>query len=135
MARDRGKEVFIEREKALDSDMAKVYIVQEPMRREGLSRSMVPARDFSDAARFGEIVFVFAGTRPSADPRESIEEVCANLSKFSPDDYLIMVGHPSLQAWTAAIAARNAGGSLRILEWVGRHGDGHYEPTPLARLW
>jgi len=100
----------------------RVFVVNEPMRWDGQRRCMVRARDITPAYEFGELIFLTPGGDPPINPQESIDQMTSNLSKFNftEDDYLLPIGHPLLIAWAAAIAARMAGGKLKLLHWQSR---------------
>lgn len=96
--------------------MSRVFIVNEPLRRtdEG---TYVRHMDTSSASEFGEVVYLLPPGFPPNDPEGSLPALREKLADFSADDYLVMIGHPMLISWTAALAARAAGGKLKILQW------------------
>jgi hypothetical protein len=97
--------------------MSRIFIPHEPLRRDPESGEMVRKIDLSPAAAFGELVFLLPPGEPPRDPVPTIEILRAKLAGFQSNDYLLPVGSPLLIAWAAAIAARAAGGRLRLLQW------------------
>lgn len=103
--------------------MIKVYIVETPRRKEHAGK-LVPVRDVSDAARFGDIVYLLPAPAPSSDvpmdPAPILKQLQAGLAGFTESDYLVVgMGHPVIAAWAVAIAAMTSKGRLRLLHWDG----------------
>lgn len=108
----------------------RVFVVNEVLRRNEQG-DMVSVRDLSAAYKFGELVFLVSG-KPPLDPQPSIDTLTEKLADFTGNDYLLLIGHPALIGWAAAIAARKTGGKLNLLQWVDHMRD--YVPMR-ATLW
>lgn len=98
----------------------KVYIVEMPLRREPSTGRMVPARDVSDAARYGELVVVLPYV-PGEEFRsdEALGRLREGLKDFCPEhDHLVAgLGHPLAMAWASAIVAHACRGYYNLLYW------------------
>lgn len=96
--------------------MAKVFIVQEPMKRNDSGR-MVPIMNFKSAMEYGDIEVCLPTGRIALSPAPMIRRLNEVLKDFSDDDYLIAVGDPSAIAAAAAIASKHNRGKFKILKW------------------
>lgn len=93
-----------------------VYVVEHPERTDERG-ARVPARDLSDASRFGRIVYLLSPSE-KVYPSTTVPKLRASLAKFGEDDFLVAgIGHPLAVAWAAAIASERVGGRLRLLYW------------------
>lgn len=97
--------------------MAKVFIVQEPMRRDRETNEMVSMMDFRPAMEYGELVVCLQPGRVALSPAPMIRKLNDVLKDFSDDDYIIAAGDPSAIAAASAIASRNNRGKFHILKW------------------
>lgn len=96
--------------------MSKVYVVQRQLRRDESGR-MVFAHDFTPAENFGRIV-VLLDHSASPYATKSVCTVLHNaLCEFSDDDYLLLVGAPSLIGAAMSIAADYNDGRVKVLNW------------------
>lgn len=93
--------------------MAKVFVVQENLR-----------ADYSDAERFGEVVFMtvdeFKPINGSLRNQIVKDEIKSSLDKFTPEDFLVLTGNPTMIGYAfhhAAGAVADKGGVLNILQW------------------
>jgi hypothetical protein len=110
--------------------MAKVYVVQQPMRRvseDDVDRgyygakalgTFVPTFDMTPALEYGDIellldsgVFVGIATVPM------IRSFHEKLRDFSDDDFLILTGNPVAMGIACAVAAHYNAGAVNILQW------------------
>lgn len=113
--------------------MSRVFVVSEPLRWDEEQRAWVRSRDLSPAREHGELVFLLPpGNEGPADPAVAIATLTEKLAGFTVRDYLLPIGHPLYLAWAAAIAARAAGGRLRLLHWRPRERRYH---VVAAELW
>lgn len=96
--------------------MRRVFVVNEPLK---LSRvgEWGRAIDLRPAQSFGELVFLAPPGEPPLDPAAWLPRMRELLFTFTPDDYLLPVGHPSLIVAAAAIL-----GGLASLRVVGKTG-------------
>lgn len=101
--------------------MAKVYVLQEVMRKVGEdsngSAIMAPVMDFRRALEYGELVICLPAGRVSLTPGPTIDTLKEKLRDFSDDDYLLPVGNPGLIAVAGAIASENNRGKFKVLVW------------------
>lgn len=90
------------------------------------------AIDIRPALEWGEeIIHVMPqGFIDVAENSEAIlRRITQTLSKFSPDDYIIPVGHPIIIGWVCIAAARRIGRIPKMLHWVrARHAYDAIEP-------
>ena len=78
--------------------------------------------DYFDAERYGDLEFVTADEikpMPSSIKNSRIfAEIDAALSKFKPDDYLVLTGNPATIGYCFHKAAEATGGQpLNVLLW------------------
>lgn len=101
--------------------VSRVFVVEMPLRFDrGLGR-MVPARDLTDACRFGEIVHLLppSGEGRPFDPAPQIAELWDKLIDITEDDHIVAgMGHPLLLAAAVSIASCLTNGKLRMLHWL-----------------
>lgn len=100
---------------------SRVFIVQDQYMRHPENNSLVSKFDFSQAVRYGELVFLL---EPDANPFRPNEDVISALTDqlydFNTMDFLLLTGNPVLIGWATAIAAQMSKGSVRFLQWNGR---------------
>ncbi len=94
--------------------MSRVYVVNEPTRKDG-GKTM----DLSPAYEHGELVFLTPPGDPPMQLAAVVEAMKPFLKSFTSADYLLPVGHPMLIAAAGALAARASGGRFRMLLWRG----------------
>lgn len=88
-----------------------------------------PHIDVRPAMEYGDLeVLVQRPGEPSLAPVPLVQELRHGLRNFGPDDYLLPTGSPAVIAAAAAIAARQSGGTLRVLLWD-RHEKRYYTTT------
>lgn len=96
--------------------MPKVFITQEPMRRDQ-NGSLVPIMDFRKALEYGDPVVCLSNPKIAFTPAPMVQALKKVLKDYTDDDYLIAVGDPSAIATAAAICARNNLGRFNLLKW------------------
>jgi hypothetical protein len=80
-------------------------------------------RNFTDALRFGDLVFVTSSDLNALEssPRNAqvTSEIVRKLATFTEDDYLLLVGSPVLIGVCFHVAAINLGdaGKIKLLQW------------------
>jgi hypothetical protein len=85
----------------------KVYIVQE-----------VYGRDYLPAAKYGELIpLLTAETQIYLSATPAVRKLARSLSKFTDDDYLVLVGDPVLIGLATALAAGANRGRVKVLKW------------------
>lgn len=102
--------------------MNKVYVVQHQMRWDDEKKDLVPKFDLHPAGKFGELSFLLSPTAGPFNARSIIAELKEKLAKYTPDDYLLLVGNPCLIGWVVALAAKVTGGRIKLLQWSGKDG-------------
>lgn len=98
--------------------MGKVFIVQEPMRRNKDTGQLESMMDFHMASEYGDPVVCLSSPRVALTPGPMIQSLNKVLKDFSDEDYLICVGDPSAIAVAASICAKNNLGRYKLLKWV-----------------
>ena len=97
--------------------MSIVYVVQNTHQLDLATGILTPRFDLSSAEQFGELIFLLP---PSAKPFNServISTLKTNLTDFSNNDYLLLIGNPCLVGFAVAIAADANNGSVKLLQW------------------
>lgn len=99
----------------------RVFVVQNTHQMNESSGSLEPKFNLQPAAEFGELIFLVS---PTARPFRSevlIKEMREKLEDFSDDDYLLLIGNPSLMGFATAIAAIQNQGRVKVLQWSGKY--------------
>lgn len=99
--------------------MPRVFLTQEPLRKDRITERLTPIFDLAPARRFGKLVPVapWAFQVGETDSRELLRVVEEGLDGYEDGDYVLPVGHPALIGVTIAVAARLGGGRVRLLVW------------------
>ena len=95
---------------------SKVYIIQNVMRKypDGTYRGL----DYSQAERFGEVVFLFDGNKQVVmSPQPTIRKLKTVLKDFSDNDYLLLVGDPALIGLTCSVVSSITSGRYNMLKY------------------
>lgn len=100
-----------------DSKGPKVYIPQEPTRRDQSTGKMVSTMNFNKARQFGEPVVLCPSGPVALNTAPTVWQMKSELRGFCDDDYLIAVGDPTLQAMAAIVAAEMNRGRVKFLKW------------------
>lgn len=108
--------------------MSRVFVVQNTHRASG-TNGLSPKFDFSDAERFGELIFLLSPSARPFSPDHLVAELWEKLTDYSNDDFLLLVGNPALIGFAVAIASKINHGQVNVLQWSG----GRYVPIR-ARL-
>ena len=99
----------------------RVFIVQDQFKRHPENDALVSKFDFTEAKKFGELVFLL---KPNANPFHPNDGVVAELTDklhdYNKNDFLLLTGNPILIGWTVTIAAQANQGKVRLLQWNGR---------------
>tara|TARA_R100000656_G_scaffold52326_1_gene41651 strand:+ start:713 stop:1072 length:360 start_codon:yes stop_codon:yes gene_type:complete len=91
-----------------------VYCVQEPP---GTARG-VPKMDVMKALPFGDVKFLFTERAQLVYSTGAlVHELRKKLEKFDDEDYLLLVGDPSIIATTSAVVADINNGKFKMLKW------------------
>lgn len=97
--------------------MSKVYIIQEPLKRDFQTGEMVPVMDFRKVLEYGDPVICLNSGRVSLTPGPTIDKLREVLKNFTDDDYLVPVGDPSAMAIAMMIIGDLNRGKCKILKW------------------
>jgi len=97
-------------------DKSKVYVVQNVIRKytDGTLRSL----DYSQAERFGEVIFLFDGSKQVVmSPQPTIRKLKSLLKDFKDNDYLLLVGDPALIGLTCSVVSTISNGRYNMLKY------------------
>ena len=84
-----------------------VYIIQES-----------PGRNVLSAEKYGKLKTCLPSNRQIVlSPGPTVFKLKKALSSFSDDDYLLMMGDPSIIGVACAIASNNNRGKFKVLKW------------------
>lgn len=97
--------------------MGKVYIVQEPLKRDQESGARVPLFDFSPAAVYGELTPLLGSNRSPLSPGPLVADVRSKLKNFNDADSILAVGDPVVIGIVVAVAAQVNDGRVAVLKW------------------
>lgn len=101
-----------------------VYAVQQQMRFDQVRKELVPRfPSISKAEKWGEIFYLLSPSAHPFNPDLVLGDMHEKLSGFSDDDYLLLIGNPGLIGMSTAIAAYYNQGSVKFLQWSGRHNE------------
>lgn len=98
--------------------MPRVFVVNEPLKRDGASGEFARKYDLAPAREFGELVHMSVSGDPAEGWEEDMRRVAAG---YSDGDYLLPIGRPDMIAAAAAYVAVNArfsGFPIRVLRWT-----------------
>lgn len=96
--------------------MAKVFIVQEIMRRMD-SGQLERIHDMTPAAVYGELVVLLSHSKAALTAAPTVHELTSKLRDFSDDDFLLAVGDPVNIGIATAVAAKVNHGRVKMLKW------------------
>jgi len=97
--------------------MSRVYAPQVPSRYDAATKLWVPMINLHPATLFGEVVIMLPPNANRLHINPLVTALREQMKDFSPEDYVVAVGDPSLLAAAACIAVRKTNGLLRILKW------------------
>ena len=84
-----------------------VYVIQE-----------MPYKDILSAEEYGELVSIIEpGYQLYISPEPIVEKVRVALKNFNDEDYLLLIGDPSIIGIACAIACDINMGKLKVLKW------------------
>ncbi len=105
----------------------RVFVVQKQVIWSDLDRAYVPKFDMSTAEQYGKLVYLLGSKSSERNPLPVVQALHKQLSNYSSDDFLLLVGNPALIGWTTAIAGMYNNGIIRQLIWCVR--DRIYSPV------
>lgn len=94
-----------------------VYVIQEVMRRDQQTGSMVRVHNLKPALEFGNLTFLLDNRRFPINTAPVVAELKEKLAGYTPRDYILPVGSPAHIMIVGIIAAGVTGGKVRILKW------------------
>tara|TARA_R110002020_G_scaffold9522_5_gene37353 strand:- start:7133 stop:7483 length:351 start_codon:yes stop_codon:yes gene_type:complete len=100
----------------MSESKSKVYVIQKVLRKQpdGSFRGL----DFSQAERFGEVIFLFDGYKQVVmSPQPTIRKIKQILKHFNDNDYLVLVGDPALIGLTCSVASTISNGRYNMLKY------------------
>lgn len=101
-----------------------VYAVQQQMRFDQTRKELVPRfTSINKAERWGQILYLLSPSAHPFNPDLVLGDMHEKLSGFSDDDHLLLIGNPGLIGMATTIAAHYNGGSVKLLQWSGRHNE------------
>ena len=95
----------------------KVFVVQEPMRRDRLTQRLEPFMDLSPAAAYGDLEVLLKSRAVPLSGAPLIEKLRVKLKDFSSNDFLVLVGDTTLIAAAVLVAGKINHGSVNVLKW------------------
>lgn len=101
-----------------------VFAVQQQMRFDQVRKELVPRfTSINKAERWGQIVYLLSPSAHPFNPDLVLGDMHERLSDFSDDDHLLLIGNPGLIGMATTIAAWYNNGSVKLLQWSGRHNE------------
>lgn len=103
--------------------MSKIYVPKDPTKRDKETGNYYSPIDLKPALEHGdELVYVFdAGSHnPMLQPGPTTIEVRHALRNYCDDDYIIMIGDPTLASLVAMAASHFNAGRVNFLLWDNR---------------
>lgn len=98
----------------------KVYLVQEPLRRNPTDRSKIELKySLEPLSKFGElrVLLAWEDSRTPVNEARIVTKLRKELADFTSDDYIACAGSPALIAAAAMVASHLTGGYVRLLVW------------------
>jgi hypothetical protein len=95
--------------------MSKVYIPQEPRKREG--DGWRPMYDLTPALKFGTLEVLLPHGPTLLDVSLIVAGLKEKLKHITEDDYIILIGDPVAIAATVLVAGQLTGGKVKLLKY------------------
>lgn len=97
----------------------RVFVTQIPSRKDHDTGLWVPTVNVNPAKKYGELVIMLPAGSQFYAASEAVRIIKHRLAEldFTPDDYFLPMGSPTVMAVAAAIAARRGNGCLNLLQW------------------
>lgn len=97
--------------------MPKVYAPQVPSKYDTATKLWLPSINLEPAKKFGELVVMLPPNANRLHISPLMTALREQMKEYSPEDYIVAVGDPSLIAAASCLAAKKTNGLLRILKW------------------
>jgi len=101
--------------------MSKVFIVQEPLRKNHDTGNMESFMDFRKTLEYGDPVVCLPAGRVAFSPAPMITKLKEALKDYGDDDYIVPTGDPTAIGAAIAIAGRYNLGKVNVLKWDKDH--------------
>ena len=73
--------------------------------------------DLSTAEQYGDVKVLLNGSQSVVSTVPVVRQLLEQLRTFNDDDYLLMIGDPSVMAMVSMIAYKYNGGRAKLLKW------------------
>ena len=101
------KYIWCERKIRMSENKGKVYVIQEVAK-----FNVIPANEY------GELVPLFEeGKQIMLSPAPAVRKAKEKLRNFSDDDFLLLIGDPSMIGLACAVASDNNRGKYKVLKY------------------
>lgn len=98
----------------------RVYLVQEPLRRNPVDRSKVELKySLEPLLQYGEmrVLLAWEDSRTPVNEAKIVTKLRKELADFTSDDYIACAGSPALIAAAAMVASQVTNGFVQLLVW------------------
>lgn len=95
----------------------RVFIVQEPVKRDSETGELVPMMNFKRVLEYGSPIVCLPRGNVALSPAPTMDKLREKLKDFSDKDYLVCAGDPTCLAMAAIIAADRNRGKVTMLKW------------------
>ena len=98
-----------------------VYVVQQQMTFDKNLGELVPKfPGIFKAERWGELVYLLSPTASPFNAAAITRELKQKLATFCDEDYIVLIGNPTLIGIASAVAAQANNGRVKCLQWSAR---------------
>lgn len=109
------------------TDDRRVFVVNEPLRRNPETGAYEPFLPLDSAADYGEVVELTAKGNPGSNLAGAMRAIRAGLDRWRDGDYVVLVGDQALLAYAASVIGEKIAAApgaakpqLRLLKWERR---------------
>lgn len=95
----------------------KVFILQEPTRKDEATGELVSLMNFAKANEYGDTVVCVPPGQVALSPAPLIHQLRSVLREYTDDDYVIAVGDPTVMFVAAMVLSDLNRGKCRMLKW------------------
>lgn len=104
--------------------MMTVFAVQQQMRFDQDTKELTPRfTSINKAERWGKILYILSPSAHPFNPEIVLGDMHEKLFRFNDNDHLLLIGNPGLIGMATTIAAHYNDGSVKLLQWSGRHSE------------
>ncbi len=101
----------------------RVFVPQQPMKRDPATRQLAPTHNLSGALRFGELKILLPSGPVMLSTAPMVKALRERLFDYSDDDCIIGIGSPAAIAATCMVAAMMNEGRVRLLQYDRQEGE------------